>query len=209
MFEAYPSPFAPLPGTVPSPRGLFIDRWGTLLVTPEAGYARNPTEIEFFEGAVEAVFRASRVGWNIYLLGNEDAVAHGRLSRDAWVEIETAFLEHLRARGVEVRRCYTCLDHPEGVEGQRADSVYLLPNTGAFYHAFHTDGTELRRSWVIGDSTVELVAGWRAGCRLAAVESGLGLSDATFHVDPEVRGATLVEVLTTLLASEDPAKHRA
>ena len=25
MFEAYPSPFAPLPGTTPSPRGLFID----------------------------------------------------------------------------------------------------------------------------------------------------------------------------------------
>ena len=30
-----PSPFAPLPGMERAPRGLFLDRWGTLMALPE------------------------------------------------------------------------------------------------------------------------------------------------------------------------------
>ena len=207
MFDSYPSPYAPLPGTTPDPRGLFIDRWGTLLVPPPRGFARRPEEVVFLEGAVEALFRANQAGWLIYLLGNEEAVAHGRLPEEDWRAVEDTFLTHLANRGVVIQRNYACLDHPEGIEGHTSDSVYLLPNTGAFYHAFHTDGTELRKSWVIGDSTVELVAGWRAGCRTAAVETGLALSDDTFQVDPEIRGATVCDVLGTLLASEASVRH--
>jgi histidinol phosphatase-like enzyme len=204
MSHSYSSPFAPLPHTVPDPRAIFVDRWGTLLVPPEAGFARTPRELEFYEGAEDALFHASRAGWLIYLLGNEDAVARGQLSAEKWGEVEMALLARLGNHGINISRSYACLEHPDGVPGRDGDSVYLLPNTGAFYHAFHTEGAELRRSWVIGDSTVELVAGWRAGCRLAAVECGLGLSDAQFHVEPEIRGASLADVIRTMLSVEEP-----
>lgn len=204
MSHSYSSPFAPLPNTIPDPRALFVDRWGTLLIPPNTGFARDPGELEFYEGAVDALFRATRAGWLIYLLGNEDAVFRGKLPRETWEKVEMSLLDYLGNRGITIQRCYACLDHPEGVKGHDGDSVYLLPNTGAFYHAFHTEGTELRRSWVIGDRTLELVAGWRAGCRLAAVECGEGLSDGEFHVEPEVRGATLAEVISILLTIEEP-----
>ena len=199
MFDPTPR-FPSLPGTTPAPCGLFVDRWGTLLEPPAAGYARTPEEVLFYPGAVDALFRASRAGWRIYLLGNEDAVAQGKLSDAAWEAVASRFLDELRKAGVLVARQYECLDHPQGVPPHQADSVYLLPNTGAFYHATHVDGVELANSWVIGDSTLELAAGWRSGCHLAAVRTGLALSDATFEVHTDIDGADLVTVIDRVLS---------
>jgi D-glycero-D-manno-heptose 1,7-bisphosphate phosphatase len=193
------SPYPPLEGTVPAPRALFIDRWGTLLETPPSGFASSPLELCFHAGALDALFRASQAGWRLYLLGNEDAVAFGRLPLEAWHEVEKKMLKELARAGVSITRNYVCLEHPEGAPGRRNDSVYLLPNTGAFYHALHVDGIDLAKSWVIGDSTLELVAGWRAGCRMAAVRTGLALSDRAFEVDPEVAGPDLRHVVAELL----------
>ena len=195
-------PLAPLAGTTRPPRGLFVDLWGTLLVAPAEGFVRRAEDVAFVPGALDALFRATRAGWRLYLLGNQEAVAFGRQGREAWDAIEAAYARGLAGAGVTIARSYVCLSHPEGVSGQRSESVYLLPNTGAFYHAAHTDGIELRKSWVVGDSTLEIVAGWRAGCRQAAVRSGLGLSDATFAVEPDLLGDDLAEVVLTLLGLE-------
>jgi histidinol phosphatase-like enzyme len=199
-----PSRYAPIPGTVPHPRALFIDRWGTLVHPPARGYALSLNEVEFAAGAVDALFRATQAGWRVYLLGNEEAVARGRLAPEAWAELQAGLLAHLSEHGARVDRCYVSLDDPvNGVKGRRKDSVYHLPNTGAFYHAAHADRVELRKSWVIGDSTLELVAGWREGVRLAGVRSGLGLSDRTFEVTPEILAPDLAGVLQQLLELEN------
>ena len=198
------SPYAPIPGTTPQPRGLFLDSWGTLLVRPKRGYAKTAEELEFVPGAIDALFRARQAGWKLYLVGNQDAVARGKVSDEQWARIEETLLTTLAQAGAGIERSYLCLDHPtEGVRGHQSDSVYLLPNTGAFYHAAHTDGIELRRSWVVGDSTLELVAGWRAGLRLAGLRSGQGLADATFEVSPELEAEDLTRAVLELLTLED------
>lgn len=207
MHASYRSPYPPLEGTVRSPRALFIDRWGTLLQAPPEGYVRTPGELAYYPGALDALFRASRAGWRLYLVGNEDAVAFGKLTLTAWEEIEKKLLADLARAGVPIAKNYVCVDHPEGIAGRRNDSVYQLPNTGAFYHATHTDGVDLGRSWVIGDSTLELVAGWRAGVRMAAVSTGQGLADGIFHVSPEVHEKDLASVVLELLTRTDALHH--
>mgnify|MGYP001174247380 CR=1 FL=1 len=199
MHASHRSTYPPLEGTVRAPRALFIDRWGTLLDPPSEGFARTPAEVRFQRGALDALFRASRAGWRLYLLGNELAVAFGQLPMEAWNAVEKKMLADLASAGVPIAGNYACLDHPEGVAGRRNDSVYLLPNTGGFYHAVHGHGINLAKSWVIGDSTLELVAGWRAGCRMAAVRTGQALGDRTFEVTPEVVGSDLGAVVLELL----------
>ena len=114
-------------------------------------------------------------------------------------EGDQRILDTVRAQAL-VTRQYACLTHRDAKDGPQADSVYLLPNTGAFYHAAHTDGIQLVKSWVIGDSTLELVAGWRSGCRLAGVATGLGVGDGTYQVDPDLMCRDLSEVIAGLLA---------
>ena len=56
------------------PRGLFIDRWGTLCELPPMGFAKRPSEVEFIPGVLDALYEATRLGWNLYIIGNEEAV---------------------------------------------------------------------------------------------------------------------------------------
>ena len=188
-------PSGSLPGCTPPLRGLFVDRWGTLLERPAKGWVKTFAGVRFSPGAVDALFHASQAGWRVYLIGNEEQVAFGDMAEAQWKKLERDLLEHLRAHGVPIARCYACLDHPKGERPHARDSVFLLPNTGALYHAAQTDGIVLPESWVIGDSTFELVAGWRAGCRLAGVRTGLALGDGGLEVEPDVLGADLAAVL--------------
>jgi len=173
-----------------------------LFQLPEQGHVTRFDRLEFTPGALEALFKIGQAGWNLYLIGNEDAVAFGHLSADKWKTLESAYLDHLRGHGIPIHRNYACLDNPEGKRPHDKDSVFLLPNTGVLYHAAQTDGIALRESWVVGDSTLELVAGWRASCRLAAVRTGLALEDGGLQVEPEIFADNLATVLLEIESGE-------
>lgn len=196
------SSFPPLPGSGAPPRGIFIDRWGTLLELPRQGFLSRFERTEFIPGAIDALFHAGQAGWNLYLIGNEEAVAFGRLSEEKWNALEHDLLAHLRANGIRIKRNYASIDHPQGVPPHDKDSVFHLPNTGALYHAAQVDGIVLRQSWVIGDGSLELVAGWRASCRLAGVRTGEGLRDGLLQVDPEILANDLAEALREVTSGE-------
>jgi histidinol phosphatase-like enzyme len=202
MFDTYSSPYAPLEGTLHAPRAMFIDRWGTLLEVPEGGLARSPSDVRFFPDALQTLFLANRAGWYLYLLGNETSVIEGDVSQERWKEIEEALIGQLSKAGIPIRKNYASVKNPEGIDGHRLDSVYLLPNTGAFYHAAHNDGVDLRESWVIGDSTLELVAVWRAGCRQMGVRSGQAVKDGAFRIEPDLMEENLVAAVRELLTRE-------
>lgn len=191
-----PQDGAPRPSWGPPPRGVFIDVFGTI-VAPAADGESIPRfeDAEFYEGVLDALFRVTQSGWNLYLVGNMNTVAFGHQSIDEWKIFQAELHAHMRGLGIKLRRDYTCVDHPEGVKGRDRDSVYMLPGTGAMHHAAQADSVRLPLCWVIGDSTVELVAGWRAGCRVASVATGVALGDRTYHVDPEMSGASAAGVL--------------
>ena len=197
------SPFAPLSGTERAPRGLFVHRWGTLLGPTgptKRGHLRF--EAQWVDGGnTDALFRAHQQGWRIYLFGNEAAVAEGHVTDLDWDRFEGDLLDHLRSRGVAVARNYACLDHPEGHGSHRRPSVFLLPDTGIFFHAAQVDGIDLGSTWVVGDSTPALVAAERAGCRSIALETGLGCDDGEYAIDPDLTAADLVEALRFLTVS--------
>lgn len=179
----------------PPPRGVFVDVLGTLVHPAENGHFPASSDATFYEGVLDALFRVTQAGWNLYLVGNISSVAFGEQSLDDWKAFKNGLHELLKSQGIPVTRDYTCVDHPEGIAGRDRDSVYLLPGTGAMHHASQEDGVSLPLCWVVGDSTIELVAGWRAGCRVAAVQTGEGLGDRTFHVDPELQTATAADAL--------------
>ncbi|MEC8493989.1 MAG: hypothetical protein VXZ39_03650 [Planctomycetota bacterium] len=168
---------------------------GTLVEPAESGQFPAACDATFYEGVLDALFHVTQAGWNLYLVGNISSVAFGEQSLEDWREFQAGLRDILKSQGIRVTRDYTCVDHPEGIKGRDRDSVYLLPGTGAMHHASQEDGVSLPLCWVLGDSTIELVAGWRAGCRVAAVRTGVALGDRTFHVDPELQTATAADAL--------------
>mgnify|MGYP001597638014 CR=1 FL=1 len=199
--------FAPIPGTEAPARGLFIDRWGTLLEMPSNGVFERFDKVRFVPGAIDALFRTCQAGWRVYLIGNEDGVARGTVRDEAWFEFEHALLEHLRGFGVSIARNYACLEDPHGGSGaHRKCSVFRLPDTGIFFHAQQCDGVQLRKSFVIGDSSLEIAAGTRSGLRTIGVRTGDACRDGALKVEPEVEVASLTEALELFQHSESFAR---
>src|SRR5215212_8190514 len=98
----------PLPGTEAPLRGLFIDRWGTLIDCTSPCLSESSVPWTFVPHAVDALFRAQQAGWLIYLIGNETAVAEGRIGESFWLEQERELITRLASQGVHVTRNYAC-----------------------------------------------------------------------------------------------------
>jgi histidinol phosphatase-like enzyme len=192
----------PIPGTTRAPRALFLGRWSACLALPAEGFPREFHPELFSAGAEALLFRAAQAGWSLYLIGNEDEVARGRVSDPAWLRFEAELLGWLAGRGVPVARNYACLDHPEGHGIHRRDSVFLFPNTGALYHAAQEDGIHLAESWLVSSDPLELAAGWRAGCRVAHVGAGRKARLAELEVETEIAADDLNGVLHELLSAD-------
>jgi histidinol phosphatase-like enzyme len=197
-----PLSIPPLPGAGRPRRGLFIGRTGALLVAPEKIAASLIPKDLWSPEATRLLFRAGQRGWNLYLIGNEDRVALGRMSDAAWERFEADLVARLRGEGIPLVRHYACLDHPKGKGRHRRDSVFRFPNTGALFHAAQEDGIELRESWVIAGDVDELAAGWRAGCRTAQVGRGRARV-GDLEVEPDRVAVDLARALAELLATDE------
>jgi histidinol phosphatase-like enzyme len=189
----------PLPGTGIPSRGLFVSRFGALLERECERIPHSVEEAAFRPRMQELLFRASQGGWSVYLVGNVDGVANGRVSDASWQRFDESLMGHLKGQGIAVKRNYACLDHPLGKAPHDKDSVFLFPNTGCLYHATQEDGIELRQSWMVSDDVLELAAAWRASAHVAAIESQSARIEEELDVEPDivVRGAAaaLLEIL--------------
>ena len=207
MQRRRPQILAPLPGTGSPPRGLFVSRFGALLERTGA-LPRHADEAAFQPRVIELLFRAGQAGWNVYVVGNVDGVAHGRTSDAAWERFDESLKAHLRAQGVPVTRHYVCLDHPAGKPPHDKDSVFFFPNTGCLYHAAQEDGIELRESWLLSDDVLELVAAWRAGVRVAAVEPVGSARVSELEVEPDIVAPTAIAALGEIVSGNALARGR-
>lgn len=192
----------PIPGAEQPLRGLFVDRFGTLLESPGSAGFRPFSPAAIPSAAIDALFRLSRNGWNVYLVGNEDAVANGKVSDEEWQRFERELLEHLTRHGVSIKRNYACLDDIAGKGAHKKLSVFRFPDTGVFFHAQQFDHIELRRSYLIGDSTLEIAAAERSGLKTIGVRTGFGCRDESLHVAPELTVDSVVEALELFLKSD-------
>lgn len=190
----------PLPGTGTPPRGLFVSRWGALLERSADGFPRRFEDARFHGRVLELLFRASQAGWRIYVVGNEDDVARGRVSDAHWERFQEALQAHVRGHGIALTREYACTDHPQGKAPHDKESVFLFPNTGALYHAAQQDGIELSESWLVSDDVLEQAAAWRAGVRVAAVRPLGSLRDGELHVEPDLTARGPAEGILEVLA---------
>lgn len=192
----------PLPGTLRAPRALFVGRWGALLERTGSP-CRAFADARVAPKAGELLFRATQAGWRLYLVGNEPDVARGRVSDAAWEGFQSELHAHLAGLGIPVQRDYACLDHPQSGKGKhKRESVYRFPNTGALYHAFQEDATDLGTSWMLSDDILELASASRAGVHALAIGASRRVVEGPIEVECDASASSLADALAIVLAGD-------
>ncbi|MBI3417557.1 MAG: HAD-IIIA family hydrolase [Verrucomicrobia bacterium] len=175
---------------------VFLDRDGTL--NREADGLRSAEQLELLPGVAHAVHELNHYGFRVIVVTNQPVIAKG-FCTEADVELIHRKLETLLGREhAFVDRIYYCPHHPDkGFTGERSELKIVCdcrkPNTGMIHQAVRELNLNLRRSWLIGDSTTDLETARRAGLRSILVRTGHAGKDGKFNATPDFVFPTLRE----------------
>lgn len=145
-------------------KAIFLDCDGTLIEDP--GYINDPDQVKLLDGVPEALIEFGAMGYKLIVVSNQSAVARGIVTEKILGEIHNRLKQLLAEKGASLDRIYYCPYHPDGVIARyRKESNLRKPNPGMLLTAADEVDIDLARSWVIGDSSRDIEAGLRAGCK--------------------------------------------
>lgn len=143
---------------------IFIDRDNTLIEDP--GYISDPAAVKLLPGVDLALKSLKQAGYLLVVVTNQSGVARGLLSEESLEAIHAELRRQLGEKGVHLDMVCYCPYHPEGtIEKYAVDSELRKPKPGMLLKAAGQLEIDLAQSWMIGDSTRDVEAGQRAGCR--------------------------------------------
>jgi D-glycero-D-manno-heptose 1,7-bisphosphate phosphatase len=146
---------------------VFLDRDGVIVANRE-DYVKRWEEVEFLEGALEALQRLAVGSRPIVMVTNQSAVGRGILSYEEAVELNQRIIETVEAHGGRIDAAYLCPHHP-------ADQCDCRkPAPGMLLRAAKELNLDLAASFLVGDALTDLQAAERASAQGILVLTGRG-----------------------------------
>jgi D-glycero-D-manno-heptose 1,7-bisphosphate phosphatase len=146
---------------------VFLDRDGTLIA--DRDYLRDPAEVSFLPGAIEALKRLQDAGFKLFLVTNQSGVGRGYFTIEDVHRVHRHLEAELGKQAVHLQKIYVAPEAPEEPgRGRKPSPQFLLDARDEF-------GIDLPRSYMIGDKPIDVECGRNAGVRLSLlVRTGYG-----------------------------------
>ncbi|MHC5076371.1 MAG: D-glycero-alpha-D-manno-heptose-1,7-bisphosphate 7-phosphatase [Planctomycetota bacterium] len=168
-----------------SDKAIFLDRDNTLIDDP--GYINDPDQVKLLEGVPEALSQLRSLGYKLVITSNQSGVARGIVTEEVLRKIHVRLEQLLEKQGVYLDKIYYCPYHPDGViKKYRRESDLRKPNPGMLIKASEEMNLDMHESWAIGDSSRDIEAGLKAGCKTILIEppsEEIGLSQDEIRAD--------------------------
>ena len=151
-------------------KAVFLDRDGTLM--EDTGYLSDPAGVKLLPGVDLAIKSLHQEGFKIVVITNQSGVARGLLTEETLEEIHAELRRQLAEKGAMLDAIYYCPFHPEGrVPKYTKESELRKPAPGMLQEAAEQLDISLRSSWMVGDSTRDVIAGQAAGCQTICIQT--------------------------------------
>ncbi|MDO8601880.1 MAG: HAD-IIIA family hydrolase, partial [bacterium] len=162
---------------------VFLDRDGT--ITKYKDFITDLGQLELEAGAAKGIKILNNFGFKVIVVTNQPQVARGMCTEADVEKINRSMTELLEKEGAHIDAIYFCPHHPErnhpDIPPQalkyRIDCECRKPNAGMLQDGAKKFNIALERSFMVGDTTVDLEAGRKAGCATILVKTGKAGSD--------------------------------
>ncbi|MBP3441265.1 MAG: HAD-IIIA family hydrolase [Clostridia bacterium] len=146
---------------------IFLDRDGT--INKYKGYITSPKQLELINGAADAIRKINRSGYLAIIITNQPSIAMGRMSYAVLDEIHAKLDSLLGENGAYIDALYFCPHHPDkGFTGEKTELKIKCdcrkPSGGMIRKAAEDYNIDLSKSFMVGDSEKDVLAGLDAGC---------------------------------------------
>jgi histidinol-phosphate phosphatase family protein len=148
-------------------KAIFLDRDGVINRDPGFGdYIKSWKEFQFLPHAIDAIKLLNKNGYEIFVISNQAGVKKGLFSQEDLNDITKNMLEEIKVQGGKIRSVDYCVHLPsEGCDCRK-------PNIGLIEKAIKGLDIDLKNTYFIGDSKLDVGAGKNAGCKTILLLTG-------------------------------------
>lgn len=143
-------------------RAVLLDRDGIINVNRD-DYVKSWAEFVFLPNAVAAIALLARLPVGIFVVTNQSVVGRGIITRAQLDAVHTRMTERIVSAGGRMDGIYVCPHAPW------AGCTCRKPEPGLLLQAAAEHNLDLTRSFMVGDSTVDIHAARAAGCTAVLV----------------------------------------
>ena len=161
-----------MPSKTTGTRAVFLDRDGVIneiLFHGELGLLETPFTPRQFKlkaGVAQAIRRINQLGLKVVVVSNQPGVAMRHFTESTLRQITKKMIRQLKQAGAHLDGIYYCLHHPvKGVGALKRRCACRKPKPGLLVQAAEDLGISLKKSFMVGDSILDVQAGRGAGCK--------------------------------------------
>ena len=183
-------------------KAVFIDRDG--VVNKEVDNLIHMKDFELIDGVLEAIELLNKSPFLAIIVTNQPAVAKGFCTIETINKINMKLETVLGDNGLKLEAIYFCPHHPEkGFKGEnkeyKIECSCRKPKIGLLEKARKSFNIDYSQSFMIGDSTRDILAGKTAGVKTILVKTGYGGKDNTYSVEPDYVSRNLLEAVENIV----------
>ncbi len=183
-------------------KAIFIDRDGTINVLK--GQLSDIDEFELIPRVSDAIRKINNSKYIVLVVTNQPVIARGECTFEELDNIHKKMETLLGNEGCYINGLYYCPHHPDkGYENEvkelKIDCDCRKPKTGLIDRAVRDYNIELKDSWFIGDSTVDIMTGKNLGIKTILVKTGIAGQDGKYDVKAEYEVKDLYEAINIII----------
>lgn len=183
---------------------IFLDRDGTVNV--KNGLIDTEDKLFLEACATEAIRKINRSGYLAILVTNQPVVAKGMCTMEEVRNIHRKLTTLLGEGGAFLDDIAFCPHHPDkGFPGERPEYKFdcdcRKPHIGLLTRFVERYHINLSKSWMVGDTTRDMLTGNNAGTHTALVQTGDAGRDGKYQAEVELTGEDLLKVVDAILLS--------
>lgn len=173
---------------------VFLDRDGTIIRQVEL--LHKASEVKLFPESARAIKTLNELGYVVVIVTNQPVVARGIISPKEVDEIHAVLVDRLAKKGATIDGIYFCPHHPKAnIKKYRIKCSCRKPEIGMILKAAKKFNIDIKKSFLVGDSTRDVQAGNRAHLTTILVKTGHGGKDKwQFESKPDYVAKNMAQV---------------
>ena len=185
---------------------IFLDRDGTINVYK--CLLHNKDDLILEEKAAEAIKMINDSEYLCIVVSNQPVVARNLCTLDEAWEINKKLEELLaKANGSYLDDIFICPHHPDRGYPEENKEYKIIcdcrkPKIGMIKEAEKKHNIDLSKSYIVGDTTIDVMTGINAGLKTILVKTGLGGTDNKYDVKADYVAKDLLEAVKIIYKKE-------
>ncbi len=152
-------------------KAVFLDRDGTLNEDP--GYLGDADNVVLLPGVIDALQKLKNEhNFLLIVVSNQSGIARGLISESQVKDVNKRISDLLSENNVNIDAFYYCPAHPEFSTAEECEC--RKPSSRMIMDAAKEFNIDLKKSYIIGDSLVDIESGMNAGIKTILVKTGQG-----------------------------------